>query len=1327
MVATTRGANSPRKLKFSDKIVTKGLTTDALVKKMKALHSELASMDQDNVDTNTLQGVRKELISTTILLHKDKGVRALAACCIADLLRLYAPDAPYTAPELKDIFQFFFRQLSTGLRGPDAPYYNEYFYLLESLASIKSIVLVCDIPAADELLCTIFRNIFDLVPMGLPKNVEMFMAEILVALIDECASLPSEVLEILLAQFLPARTRTDSPAYRLSIGVCTRTADKLQRHVAQYFGDLLLQHTPDDQTSMPAEDVEELRTAHELVQRLAQAVAPLLLNVVPQLEEELRVTDQTIRSIATQTLGAIFGDSNGAKLARTYPSTWSQWLLRRNDRVAAVRVIFIECSKDIVLHHAELKGDMEEALKGKFMDPDDKVRAAVCKLFSQIDYEAALHHVAKSQLEELAGRCLDRKPTVRHEAFNSIGRLFSLAYPEIENNDLAAVPQFSWIPGKLIEAAAMPETRDEAEKCISEFVLPLPAKNEDVVPWTERLLLIMKYLNPSHVTSLLALANLKSARPSVFERFIQCCVDFNGGTIDKNEEEITRNLNHAIKVVTSQSADANKLADDLRAFAKLNESRLYKLLKTCVDPQTDLKTLIKSTSEFHRRVEQASSGILETMSWFLRRASLHIVNQSSIPTLVKKLKLADQPNTESQSLVGTGGDESSQQTHAEIIADRAQSVLECMSKFNPAVYAPHVAELVKALADEKHPRLVQYCTQALAAIVSLDSSLAPTEKRTTDRLVKIALSDVPKQAKFALRVLSHCKDGAHLCAKVVNTIAPALPSAKGDTLVAHIAALAEAAKSCPEAFEDKSNVITTYLVQELLMSNTPSTEDEMITGDADEEWVEDSQLNAIGKAKLLALKVMHNRCLAHVHSDAALDISQPVFKLLFTILEHGGAVNPSVEYDPRIKARLRLQAAVSLLKLSSSETYANVVLKNLIMLAITLQDTSFRVRSELLNKFTLLCINRKLGPNFYVLAFITAHDPEREIRERARNWVIASMRRLPLELRVQHFDMLFIRLLHLLAHHPDFAVTTEGLQDMAKYVEFYLEIVATAENIPLQFHLALKAKTVRDADSHVFSEHLYVLSELAQHLIRARAKNRGWTLNTYPGKVKIPADIFRALPNHEAASKACISTCGDIHPRGLALLTSSRHVCRSLKKSICPRKTFNGSRELENPSVHPPARLAKHETTRTRLPGSARQLLRGEQTEQPRRKARRPKKANTWREQSEDEESEEDPTSESDQDQGNAKAKPRPSTSTREERRLKRSRGEEEPKQDSEESGEEEGSDEEESDSGSDGESGEEGEEGSDKGKSVEGVRKKRRLRGPRLTHRKRRSVPSKS
>ena len=41
--------------------------------------------------------------------------------------------------------------------------------------------------------------------------------------------------------------------------------------------------------------------------------------------------------------------------------------------------------------------------------------------------------------------------------------------------------------------------------------------------------------------------------------------------------------------------DPQKATEDLHAFAKLNEGRLYKLLKTCMDTQVDLKSLVKST------------------------------------------------------------------------------------------------------------------------------------------------------------------------------------------------------------------------------------------------------------------------------------------------------------------------------------------------------------------------------------------------------------------------------------------------------------------------------------------------------------------------------------------------------------------------------------------------------------------------------------------------------------------------------------------------------------------------------------------------------------
>ena len=50
-----------------------------------------------------------------------------------------------------------------------------------------------------------------------------------------------------------------------------------------------------------------------------------------------------------------------------------------------------------------------DALGSKILDPDEKVRVSVCKLFSHLDYETALHHVSEKLLRLLAGRGLDKK------------------------------------------------------------------------------------------------------------------------------------------------------------------------------------------------------------------------------------------------------------------------------------------------------------------------------------------------------------------------------------------------------------------------------------------------------------------------------------------------------------------------------------------------------------------------------------------------------------------------------------------------------------------------------------------------------------------------------------------------------------------------------------------------------------------------------------------------------------------------------------------------------------------------------------------------------
>jgi sister chromatid cohesion protein PDS5 len=371
MVAHTRAGDkpTPKKLSFDEKLAGKGLNTDVVLKKLKALHTELADMDQELVDVSSLNTARKELISTSIMLHKDRGVKAYAACCLADILRLYAPDAPYTHNELRDIFQFFFRQLSAGLKGADSSYYNEYFHLLESLSTVKSVVLVCDLPNADELMVDIFRDFFGLVRRDLAKKIEMFMADILVALIDECQALPPDVLEAIMAQFMDKNAvstshcfahmcidthvqRMDQPAYRLAVTICNATADKLQRHVCQYFTDIIVAHSRD-------EEFDEIRTAHDLVKQLSRSCPALLHSVIPQLEEELRVEEVQLRLIATSVLGEMFSDKGGADLVKKYPSTWNVWLQRKNDKSGAVRLKLVEAAKGLLVNLPQYRDIVE--------------------------------------------------------------------------------------------------------------------------------------------------------------------------------------------------------------------------------------------------------------------------------------------------------------------------------------------------------------------------------------------------------------------------------------------------------------------------------------------------------------------------------------------------------------------------------------------------------------------------------------------------------------------------------------------------------------------------------------------------------------------------------------------------------------------------------------------------------------------------------------------------------------------------------------------------------------------------------------------------------
>lgn len=100
--------------------------------------------------------------------------------------------------------------------------------------------------------------------------------------------------------------------------------DKFQRYVCQYFSDSIINSCRDLDIE---ENMVEFKNAHNLILQIFEQVPTLLLNVIPQLEEELKVEESVIRQIATTSLGEMFS-KKGEKLIDTYPSVWKAFLER---------------------------------------------------------------------------------------------------------------------------------------------------------------------------------------------------------------------------------------------------------------------------------------------------------------------------------------------------------------------------------------------------------------------------------------------------------------------------------------------------------------------------------------------------------------------------------------------------------------------------------------------------------------------------------------------------------------------------------------------------------------------------------------------------------------------------------------------------------------------------------------------------------------------------------------------------------------------------------------------------------------------------------------
>jgi sister chromatid cohesion protein PDS5 len=202
------------------------------------------------------------------------------------------------------------------------------------------------------------------------KDIEHLMTNILIHLIDEGESLPTQVVEIILAQFIrkqPSKEKKKDQteltslgiggypaAYTMAKGICQDCADHLSRDVSTYFSEVLLPDPADEEF-----DLEDMDKAHYLINELYLASPHILSNTIPLLEAELHVENTDIRILAVECVGKMAGARvSSANFTITYAACWNAWLARRNDKNPSVRVKWLEAVPDILANNLDVVADV---------------------------------------------------------------------------------------------------------------------------------------------------------------------------------------------------------------------------------------------------------------------------------------------------------------------------------------------------------------------------------------------------------------------------------------------------------------------------------------------------------------------------------------------------------------------------------------------------------------------------------------------------------------------------------------------------------------------------------------------------------------------------------------------------------------------------------------------------------------------------------------------------------------------------------------------------------------------------------------------------------
>lgn len=1095
--------------------VSDDLGPDELIRRLKTLAHTLQAMGQDEGMYQQYIPLALHLAEEHFLTHQSRDVQLLIACCIADVLRVYAPEAPYKDPEqVKTIFLFLIKQLS-GLRDPKDPAFKRYFYLLENLAYVKSFNMCFELEDCQEIFCNLFQLMFKIVNDEHSGKVKSFMLDVLCPLITESDIVSNELLDIILMNIVEPNKSAKKNAYLLAKELVVKCSDTLEPYIQAFFNHVLILGKEERVLGIATK-------VYDLIYELNHICPAVLLAVLPQLECKLKSAQEVERLGAVSLLARMFSEKDSS-LARTHQQLWRAFLGRFNDISVTIRIKCVQYSMHFLLNHPELRKDITDTLRLRQHDSEENVRYEVVMAIvatAKRDFEVVSD--SEDLLEYVKERTLDKKFKIRKEAMSGLAMIYK---KHLNDSDVpqATKKAVTWIKDKILHGYYMTGMEDRllVERLLNTCLVPyqLPAEER-----MKKLYYLLGTID-DHATK--AFVELQKNQLAVRKSVGEWLEIHRRAASPERDRDITQR----IVAISRFLPEPVKAQEFLSKFSGnlLKDPSLLLGMEGVVRPDISCKECAETTSLILKKLGQPVMTNLyyNTVKMLLERISSVMVDQQALKILVGYVEDC----LKGGNLIEEVG------LHPNTAGERGLKLLVMLSYVFPShfLHEDILSHLISFLdlEDEVAPLVLSVLTflgkyrPIGEPFPDIAQSLVPTCKR-------LAVEGTPKQAKQAIRCLyiNVINNKDELFTEILDRIKEQLEPSSEHYRTA-IVALGHIAYNLPDKNPVQiKNIVSRKIVKELLVKDYV----DWIGVDHDDPWCREDALPEETRCRVEGMKTMA-RWLLGLKADTI--SAQKTFRMLNAFIVHKGDLLSSNKLCKAEMSWLRLAAGCAMLKICEQkgvgDQYSVEQFYNLSQLMVDEVPQVREIFATKLHKGLGKGIPNKCLPldfmGFYALAGL---ESEKRLKVLIKNYMVAdinkrrdyikqltmgssaaAMEKATSQLKHILPDYMLVFAVPVLTHHPDYTSNQEidELNRIRQCLWFVLEpLMQKNDFYSYSFYkdVVERMKNHKDAlkgEDTAFNEKMWAVCDLAMILLNSKSST--FEMKEFITEARIPTMYFK--------------------------------------------------------------------------------------------------------------------------------------------------------------------------------------------------------------------------